>query len=398
MPTLIERFSRVLGLAPAHVRGNALPALLGASYGASAATEEGALRIAAVYACVRVIAETVASIPLITYRRLSDGGKTRAEDDPLYTLLRVSPNAEQTSLEWREQMLTHLLLRGNAYSRIVRDRRGIVLELVPLNSDEIEVKSNGGGAIVGYTYRHRETITPSDMLHLRGLSSDGVVGRSVLRDASDTFAAAKSAQEYGRRAFENDATPGMVLRHPETLDEEAAKRLRESWEQMFAGPRNAGRVAVLEEGMSVEKIQMSAEDLQFIDTRKLQRSEIAAIFRVPPHMVGDLQHATFSNIEQQSIDFVMHCIRPWCVRIEQALYKKLLTPAQKQDLFVEFLLDGLVRGDLQSRYTAYQVGRQAGFLSVNDIRNLENLNPIAGGDRYLEPLNMQVVGTDGGPA
>ena len=392
MPTIIERISRVLGLAPTNVRGNALPALLGASYGASAATEDGALRIAAVYACVRVIAETVASIPLITYRRAADGGKSRAEDDPLYALLRVSPNPEQTSLEWREQMLTHLLLRGNAYSRIVRDRRGLVLELVPLNPDEVDVTTNTGGAIVGYTYRHRETITPSDMLHVRGLSSDGVLGRSVLRDANDTFAAAKSSQEYGRRAFENDATPGMVLKHPETLDEEAAKRLRESWEQMFAGPRNAGRVAVLEEGMSVEKIQLSAEDLQFIETRRLQRSEIAAIFRVPPHMVGDLERATFSNIEQQSIDFVMHCIRPWCVRIEQALYKKLLTPAQKQDLFFEFLLDGLMRGDLQSRYTAYQIGRQAGFLSVNDIRSLENLNPIAGGDRYLEPLNMQVVG------
>jgi hypothetical protein len=391
MPTVIDRISRVLGLNPPQVRGNALPALLGATYGTSAATEDGALRIAAVYSCVRVIAETVASIPLLTYRRLPGGGKQRAEDDPLFTLLHVSPNTEQTSMEWREQLLAHLLLRGNAYCRIVRDRRGTVLELQPLNPDQVEVKTNTGGAIVGYTYRHKETLTPSDMLHLRGLSSDGIVGRSVLRDANDTFAAAKAAQEYGRRSFENDATPGLVLKHPETLDEEAAKRLRESWEQMFSGPRNAGRTAVLEEGMTIEKIQLSAEDLQFIDTRRLQRSEIAAIFRVPPHMVGDLERATFSNIEQQSIDFTTHCIRPWCVRIEQALYKKLLTPAQKESIYIEFLIDGLVRGDLQSRYTAYQIGRQAGFLSVNDIRSFENMNPISGGDRYLEPLNMQAI-------
>lgn len=386
---VLERVTRYLGLE--RTKGNALPALLGATYGASAGTEDGALRVAAVYSCVRVIAETVSSIPLLTYRRLPDGGKARAEDDPLFSLLRISPNSEQTSMEWREQMVTHLLLRGNAYSRIIRDRRR-VLELVPLAPDQVEVKTNDGGAIVGYVYRNRETIVPSDMLHVRGLSTDGIVGRSVLKDAIDTFSAAKSAQEYGRRVLENDATPSVVLKHPETLDEEAAKRLKDSWEQMFSGPRNAGRTAVLEEGMSVEKLSLSAEDLQFIDTRKLQRQEIAAIFRVPPHMIGDLSASSYSNIEQQAIDFTTHCIRPWCVRIEQALWKKLLTPSQRQELFFEFVIDGLVRGDIASRYNAYMLGRQAGFLSVNDIRSYENLNPIEGGDRYLEPLNMQPVG------
>lgn len=390
--TLLERVTRVLGFSAATDgrKANALPALLGAAYGTSAATEEGALRIAAVYSCVRIIAESLASIPLITYRRLPDGGKERADGEPIYQLLRTTPNSEQTSFEWREQMLTHLLLRGNAYARIVR-AGGVVSELIPLQPDQVAVKTNDGGAIIGYDYRHRETLAPSDVLHVRGLSTDGVMGRSVLRDASDTFGAAKSAQEYGRRVFENDATPGLVLKHPETLDEEAARRLRESWEAMFAGPRNAGRVAVLEEGMSLDRVQMTAEDLQFIDTRKLQRIEIASLFRVPAHMVGDLSQSTYSNIEQQHIEFVTLCLRPWCVRIEQAIMKKLFTPAQRRELFIEFLLDGLVRGDLQSRYNAYMVGRQAGFLSVNDIRALENMNPIDGGDRYLEPLNMQSV-------
>lgn len=389
--SILSRVSSALGLVPIRAKGNALPALLGATYGAHASTEDGALRVSAVYSCVRVIAETVASIPLLTYRRTSSGAKERAVDDELYTLLHISPNSEQTSMEWREQMLAHLLLRGNAYNRIVRNGRSIV-ELVPLDPSEIVVQSNDGGAITGYRYRSRETFVPSDILHVRGLSTDGVTGRSVLTDAADTFSAAKAAQEYGRRVLENDATPSVLLRHPETLDEEASKRLKESWEQMFSGPRNAGRTAVLEEGMSVEKIQMTAEDLQFLDTRRLQRQEIAALFRVPPHMIGDLSSSSYSNIEQQAIEFVTHCLRPWCVRIEQALWKKLLTPAQRRDLFFEFLLDGLVRGDLQSRYTAYQIGRQAGFLSVNDIRSFENLNPVAGGDRYLEPLNMQPVG------
>lgn len=388
--SILSRVSSALGLVPTKAKGNAIPALLGATYGAHASTEDGALRVSAVYSCVRVIAETVASIPLLTYARLPDGGKVRAVDNPLYTLLHLNPNAEQTSMEWREQMLTHLLLRGNAYSKIVRSGRRIA-ELIPLAPDKVVVKS-ANGAIVGYRYDAREDIVPSDMLHVRGLSTDGVVGRSVLQDAIDTFSAAKSAQEYGRRVLENDATPSVVLRHPETLDAEAATRLRESWEAMFSGPRNAGKTAVLEEGMSVEKLQMSAEDLQFIDTRRLQRQEIAAIFRVPPHMIGDLSASSYSNIEQQAIDFTTHCIRPWCVRIEQALAKKLIPASQQGDLFCEFLLDGLIRGDIQSRYTAYQIGRQAGFLSVNDIRAMENMNPINGGNRYLEPLNMQPVG------
>lgn len=379
---------------PRHEKASVLPDLIGASYGSSASTEDGALRVAAVYACVRVIAETIASLPLLTYRRLNDGGKERAENDALFELLRMSPNPEQTSLEWREQMMIHLLLRGNAYSKIIRER-GRVTELIPLLPDSVEVKTNSGGAIIGYEVRGGGTIAPSEMLHVRGLSSDGITGRSVLRDAQDAFSSAKSAQEYGRRVFENDATPGMLLKHPDTLDAEAATRLRESWQTMFQGPRNAGRVAVLEEGMSVEQIQMSAEDLQFIDTRRFQRQEIAAMFRVPLHLVGDLSQSSYSNIEQQSIEFVTHCIRPWAVRIEQAIWRKVFTPPQRRTMFCEFLLDGLVRGDLASRYQAYMVGRQAGFLSVNDIRALENLNPIGpSGDRYLEPLNMQLAGED----
>lgn len=379
-------------ITPPQTRSMTLPDLLGGSYAQSASTEDGALRIAAVYACVRVISETVASLPLLLYRRLPDGGKARAEDHPLYELLRINPNTEQTSLEWREQMLAHLLLRGNAYSIIVRRGKGIS-ELVPVSPDDVDPKVNNG-AILGYEIRgggQTEVLRPSDVLHVRGLSTNGVLGRSVLKDAADAFHSAKAAQEYGRRVLENDATPGMILKHPGTLDEDAAKRLKKSWENMFGGPRNAGRTAVLEEGMSIEKVQMTAEDMQFLDTRRMQRQEIAAIFRVPPHVIGDLSASSYSNIEQQSIEFVMHCIRPWCVRIEQALWKKLITPADRRTVFAEFMLDGLMRGDIQSRYTAYQIGRQAGFLSVNDIRSFENMNPINGGDRYLEPLNMQAV-------
>lgn len=399
MPTLLERVSALF--TPTRSKMTSVADLLGASWPASANTEDGAMRVAAVYACVRVIARTIASLPLITYRVLPDQSKVRAYDDPLYDLLHLAPNPDQTSMEFREQLMVAVLLRGNGYARVRRNGRGEARELLPLHPDKVRPQINGGGAIVAYQYGDRETLLPSEVLHVRNLTSDGVLGRSVLRDASDTFGAARAAQEYGRRVLENDATPGMVLRHPGMLDEEAASRLRESWERMFSGPRNAGRVAVLEEGMTVEKVQLTAEDLQFLDTRKLQRNEIAAIFGVPPHLIGDLERATFSNIEQQSIEFVQNCIQPWCIGLEQALAMRVLSPAQRSQLEVKFNLAGIVRGDIESRYRAYMTGRQGGWLSVNDIRRLEDLNPIGtAGDVYLEPLNMQPAGTrttDGGP-
>lgn len=361
------------------------------------------MRIAAVYACVRVIAETIGSLPIILYKRGKDGrSKERAESDGIYELLRWRPNPFQTAFEFIETLMWHVLLRGNAYAEIIRDRDGYVIELNLLDPDAMKVSRGSFG--LEYEYKPQGQAakvfsrrSPNDLprvLHIRGLSTDGVIGRSVLSDASETFKAAKSAQEYGRRVLENDATPSVVLKHPDTLDEEAMKRLRESWQGMFSGPRNAGKTAVLEEGLDVVKLSMTAEDMQFLETRKFQRSEIAALFRVPLHMIGDLDRATFSNIEQQSIEFVMHTIRPWAVRIEQAIQAAILSDSKQQrsTYFVEVLLAALLRGDLKSRYDAYMVARQGGWLSINDVRELENMNPIANGDDYLQPLNMQPVG------
>lgn len=365
--------------------------------------DDSALRVAAVYACAKVISETLASLPLVMYRRLRDGSKERAEGEALYDVLRWEPNNFQTAFEWREQLMLHVLLRGNAYCEIVRDAAGTVLELVPLHPAGMQVSRNDWGPV--YTYQPTDgspkkvwqktaPLQPAGIFHLKGLSTNGLMGRSVLADASDVFAAADAAQQYGRRVLENDATPGLVLKHPEVLSEEAAKRLRDSWQDAYAGPKNAGKVAVLEEGMSLDKLSMSNEDLQLLESRKFSRTEIASLFRVPPHMIGDLERATFSNIEQQGIDFAVHCIRPWAVRFEQALHAALLhTPQAWNAYYFEFLLEGLMRGDLKSRYDAYMVGRQGGWLSANDVRRLENMNPIgAAGDRYLEPLNMQDAG------
>lgn len=354
-------------------------------------TEESAMRAAAVYACVRVISETVASLPLHVYQRKDERSKVRAYSHPLYRLLHDRPNSWQTSFEFREMLQSHLCLRGRAFAYINRDTDGNVRELIPLHPDHVTVEQLPDYSLVyrvdrSHLRREPVVLGQSQILHLRGLSSDGVDGRSVIGDAREALGLALATQEYGARFFRNDATPGVVLVHPTRLSPEAQKRLEISWNEAHAGSGSARRTAVLEEGMKIERLSMTAEDAQFLETRKFSRSEIAGLFRVPPHMIGDLEKATFSNIEHQAIDFVVHCIRPWLVRWEQALSRDLfLAPVL---YFAEFNVDGLLRGDIRSRYEAYAIGRQWGWLSRNDIREKENMNPIEGGDDYLTPLNM----------
>ena len=400
MPTILERLTGASS-APQRAKSTTIQQVVSEFLRSGTTGEDYALRVATVLACVNVIAQTIGTLPLLLYRRTGTS-KTRVDNDALAELLRWKPNPYQTSTEWREQMIAHALLHGNAYSEIIRAADGTVRELLVLDPRAMQVDRGAYGPTYRYqpaegasrTFTVASPTEPPKILHLRGLSTSGLVGRSLVTDASDIIDTAHSAQVYGRTLLDNGATPALVLKHPQVLDEEAALRLKESWRAAYGGARKAGGIAVLEEGMSLDTLSMSNEDLQLLETRKFTRSEIAALFRVPAHMIGDMERSTFSNIEHQSIEFVQHCIRPWAVRFEQVLHATLLsdTPQQKRSYFFEFQIDGLLRGDIQSRYQAYQVGRQAGFLSINDIRRLENLDPVAGGDDYLEPLNMQPVG------
>jgi len=408
VPTILERLTGASS-APQRAKSTTIQQVVSEFLRSGTTGEDYALRVATVLASVNVIAQTIGTLPLLLYRRTGTS-KTRVDSDPLAELLRWKPNPYQTSTEWREQMIAHALLHGNAYSEIIRAADGTVRELLVLDPRAMQVERGAYGPTYRYqpaegasrTFTVASPTEPPKILHLRGLSTSGLVGRSLVTDASDIIDTAHSAQVYGRTLLDNGATPALVLKHPQVLDEEAAARLKESWRAAYGGARKAGGIAVLEEGMSLDTLSMSNEDLQLLETRKFTRSEIAALFRVPAHMIGDMERSTFSNIEHQSIEFVQHCIRPWVVRFEQVLHATLLsdTPQQKRSYFFEFQIDGLLRGDIQSRYQAYQVGRQAGFLSINDIRRLENLDPVEGGDDYLEPLNMQPVGTprDGGAA
>ena len=357
--------------------------------------EMRAMQTSAVYACVKIIAESVASLPLHLFKKGKDGKNELAEQHPLFSCLYEIPNEEMTSFEFREMMMSALLLWGNAYARIIR-RQGHVTELWYLKPQNMTVERDTVTGKIKYTYTDditNETYVykPNQVFHLRGLSFDGVKGISPIAQAREAVGLALATEEYGAKFFGNGARPGGVLEHPGTLKD--PEKLRDSWNKVYQGTRNSHKVAVLEEGMKYHSIGIAPEDAQFLETRKYQVNEICRMFRVPPHMVGDLERATFSNIEHQSIEFVQHTIRPWLVRWEQAISRLLLDDSERLLYFAKFNVDGLMRGDYKSRMEGYAVGRQNGWLSINDIRRLEDMAPVPaekGGDDYL--VNSSMVG------
>ena len=371
---------------------------MGGSTSGKTVTERSAMQMTAVYSCVRILAEAIAGLPLHVYRYNSDGGKEKAIDHSLYLILHDEPNPEMSSFVFRETLMTHLLLWGNAYAQIIRNSKGEVVALYPLMPNKMSVDRDENGQLY-YQYLRSidevggksETVIlkPTDVFHIPGLGFDGLVGYSPIAMAKNAIGLAIATEEYGAKFFANGAAPSGVLEHPGTIKD--PQRVREAWQSQFGGSQNSGKIAVLEEGMKYTPISISPEQAQFLETRKFQINEIARIFRVPPHMVGDLEKSSFSNIEQQSLEFVKYTLDPWVIRWEQSIMRTLLTPEEKKSYFVKFNLEGLLRGDYQSRMNGYATARQNGWMSANDIRELENLDRIpaeAGGDLYLINGNM----------
>ena len=363
-----------------------------------AVNEQTAMQILTVYACVRVIAETIASLPMNVYEVDKSGAKKIAANHPLQYLLHDAPNEEMTSFTWREQMLTQLLIHGNSYSQIVRNAKTDIVSIYPLLSANMTVdRADDGELTYEYQTSDGETVMldPYEVLHIPGLGFDGVMGYSPIALMKSSLGLAIAAEEYGSAFFKNGATPGGVLMHPNRPKDLQA--VRDSWNKAYGGSANSGKVAILYEGMKFERIALPNNEAQFLETRKFETEEICRMYRVPPHMVCDLSHATFSNIEHSSIDFAVHTIRPWLVRIEQAVNRALLTerepgkPAKSGKYFVKINIDGLMRGDYKSRQEGYAIARQNGWMSADDIRELEDMNPIGeenGGNLYLVNGNM----------
>ena len=357
--------------------------------------ERSSMQIATVYACVRLLAESVAGLPLHLYEYTDEAeqNKQKAKEHPLYKILYRQPNDEMTSFTFRETMMTHLLLWGNAYAQIIRDGRNNVLGLYPLQPDQMDVDRDKQGRII-YIYHAYSDDVPNlqnkdyifradEIFHVPGLGFNGLIGFSPIAMMKNALGSAIAVEKYGSAFFKNGAQPAGVLEHPGTLKN--PERIRENWSDVYGGPQNAHKVAVLEEGMQYKAISLPPEDSQFLSTRQFGVNEICRIFRVPPHMVQDLSHATFSNIEHQSIDYVVYTLTPWLSRFEQAITKDLLLPSEQDTLFPRFNVDGLLRGDYVSRSSGYASGISNGYLSPNDVRRLENMDlipPEKGGDDY----------------
>lgn len=369
---------------------------------------DSAMGISAVYACVRVIAESIASLPLKIYKKIGKK-KEVAYDHPLYRVLHDQSNSELTAFELREMLVTDVLLRGNAYCEIEMNQRGDVIGLWRIHPDRVRIYRNDPtveGQFFGYTgllyvinivSGGTVTLPASKIWHIKGPTQDGIYGQSPLTVARVTFSTAKATDDLAQSLFENGASPGGVLMSDKQMSDESYNSLLASWERRHQGATNASKIAILESGIKYQPLPLNMQDVQFLETRKFQKNEIATIFRVPPHMIGDLDKATFSNIEHQSLEFVTNTLRPWLVRIEQSAVRDLLGTIEKNVLFIEFNVDGLLRGDQKSRYDAYHSARYDGWLSANEIRSLENLDPIEGGDIYWMPQNMANAASLGAP-
>jgi HK97 family phage portal protein len=367
--------------------------LLGTSTSGIRVTSGNALSYTAVLAAVRVLSEAVASPPLITYQQVGRG-KDRAKDYYLYTLLHDAPNPEMTSFEFREVLQGHLCLWGNAYALLDITLRGKISAMWPLLPHKmLQMIRKDGGLFYRYHMPDGkiEDIPSYKIWHLRGYSPDGLIGYNPISLQKDSIGLGKAAEQFGNTFYGNGARPGGVL------GDDAHDRLRESWNNAHQGVSRANKVAILEEGLTYKPIGVPPEEAQFLETRRFQVSEVARAFRVPPHMIGDLEKATFSNIEQQSLEFITYVMYPWYSRWEQSIKQNLMSVRDKEIYFTEFLIEGFLRGDSTARSAFYGSMFNIGAMSQNDVREKENMNPIDGGDVYYVPLNMVPMEMAGQP-
>ena len=349
----------------------------GRTHAGKRVTDRTALQHIVVYACVRVLSEAIAQLPLHLYK-YNEKGKERVPQHPLYFLLHDQPNPEMTSFVFRETLMSHLLIYGNAYAQIIRNGRGDVIGLYPLMPDKMKVDRDEKNRLI-YIYSRYDEANPNlkeqgdillyadEVLHIPGLGYDGLVGYSPVALAKNAIGISIACEDYGASFFGNNANPSGVLEHPGVIKN--PDKLRDAWHKAYGG-RNAHKVAVLEEGVKFTPISIPNNEAQFLETRKFQIEEIARMYRVPLHMIGDLDHATFSNVEHLSLDFVKYSLDPWIVRWEQSLQKALLSDSEKGKYFIKFNVDGLLRGDYASRMQGYSIGIQNGFLCPHRLQIL----------------------------
>ena len=347
-------------------------------------TTDSALRQPAVFACVRVISEDVASLPCKIYQKNSDGNRTSISSHPIAKLMQLTPNPEMSSFTFKETMTAHVLTHGNAYAEIEHNGAGEVVALWILLPEKMQIKVIEGNIV--YEYDNKMRLSSDKVLHLRGLGHDGIMGYSPIQYCKETIGISAAMEQSGGSFFANSSRPSGVLSHPAKLSEDASRRLRQGWDGMYSGSGNLGRTAILEEGMQWKGLSIPHSDAQWIEARQFALQDIARMYRVPPHMIGDLSRSSFSNIESQQISYMQQTIMPWLRRWEQEINRKLI--GGDGSLYAEFMAEEILRGNTSERFDAYKTARESGWMSVNEIRERENLNKIEGGDSYIQPLNF----------
>ncbi len=365
--------------------------------GATTVNSQNALELSDVLTCVRVIAESVASLPLSIYEDTANGGE-KAKDHPLEELLRWQPNPEMTSYDLRMWMMIDALLRGNGSAQIIRDGSGKILELWPLYSSKLSAERASTGEVI-YNYpdpdannKDGKVYLPADeVLLIRTFSSNELFSPSLIDTASGMFSASKAAEDYTREFFQNGTTLSGVIEFPTEMDEETFQRLKEDWSETYTGDGNRHKTPILEGGAKFSPLVLNHTETQLLEARKYNRSQIAGLFRVPAHLINDLEKATFSNIEHQDLGFVKHTLRPWMCNWEQKLRQTLLTPEEKKTYYFKHNTNDLLRGDLESRFKAYSSGIQGGFLSPNDVRRKEDEKTYEAGETYLANSALRSV-------
>jgi len=369
----------------------------GASASGIKVTPDSALQYTAYWAAVNIIAGSIGALPLLVYERL-ERGKERATKHPAWRLLYDRPNEYMDALTFRETIQGHVLTWGNGYAEIQRGGDGRPIALWPLLPNRTRAKLDAKRRLyyeVDKPDGGQANLAPENVLHLKGLGFDGLVGYSPVRYHSEAIGLAQATQGYAAGFFKRGATPSGVMEHPGQLSELAKKNLRDSTEREHAGLDQAHRIWILEEDMKWHQIGVPANEAQLLESRKFSVADIARIFQVPMHMLAEMDRATFANIEHQGIEFLTQTLFRWMRRWEMEAGEKLFGIAERETHFAEFLVEAFLRGDTLSRYRAYHIGRQGGWLSANDVRERENMNPVEGGDEYLAPLNMAPVGGEG---
>lgn len=352
-----------------------------------------ALTLPAYFAAIRAISEDVAKVPLFVYRRLEPRGKDRVTSDPRHKLLHDQANALMTAMAFRETIMSHALGWGNGYGEIVfrRDQRPHSMSL--LTPSRVTPELDSAGRVLVYRVTNADgtqvTLPAYRMFHLHGLGFDGITGYSIATLARETIALGLAQEKSGSSLFTNAVRAGGVLEYPGKLEPDDAVNLRRSWERAYGGIDNAHKTVILENGMKFSPITIPFKDAQFVEGRGFSVLDIARFFRIPPHKIQHLADATFSNIQEQSLEYVTDTLMAWFRRFESEANSKLFQEGEKKTLFVEHLVEGLLRGDIESRFKAFATAKQWGWMSSNDILEIENRNGIGKqGDHYLAPLNM----------